>query len=98
MGNNAITVDQKNLQRYILRLNRRDRDGLSEEDVAALEQIDLFFSANLQLVSYAGDICELALIPRGDGQPPLAEVTVIRQFHTYRLASDENGHVPHLNR
>lgn len=98
MGNDAITVDQKNLQRYILRLSRRDRDGLSDKDVATLEQIDLFFTTNLHLVGYVGDIRELALTPRGDGQPPLAKVTVIRQYHMYRLASDENGRVPHFDR
>jgi hypothetical protein len=94
MHNGTITLDQKDLEKFILRLNWCQTDRLSDEDVHILKQIRLFFTVNIHLVSHAAGIKELALVPRGDGQPPLAKVLITRQLRTYSLKSDENGRVP----
>ena len=84
MHNGTITLNQKDLEKFILRLNW----------CHTLKQIRLFFTVNIHLVSHAAGIKELTLAPRGNGQPPLAEVIITRQLQTYCLRSDENGRVP----
>jgi hypothetical protein len=96
MGNKAVTLDQENLHRLILRLGWRDTDALPDEEAYVLEQVRRFFTANLHLARYATDIEELTLIPRGGDKPPQAEVRIIYHHRLYRLTSDENGHVPHF--
>ncbi len=94
MHNGTITLDQKDLEKFILRLNWCQTDRLSDEDVHTMKQIRLFFTINIHLVSHAAGIRELTLAPRGNGQPPLAEVIITRQLQTYCLKSDESGRVP----
>jgi hypothetical protein len=97
MHNGTITLDQKGLEKFILRLNWCQTDRLSDEDIHILKQIRLFFTVNIHLVSHAAGIKALTLAPRGDGQPPLAEVTITRQLRTFCLRSDEKGRVPRFH-
>ena len=94
MHNGYITLNQKDLEKFILRLNWCQTDRLSDEDVRTLKQIRLFFTVNIHLVSHAAGIKALVLAPRDNGRPPLAKVTITRQLQTYFLKSDENGRVP----
>jgi hypothetical protein len=94
MHNGTITLNQKDLEKFILRLNWCQTERLSDEDVQTLKQIRLFFTANIHLVSHAAAIKELTLAPRDDGRSPLAEVTITRQLQTFHLKSDENGRMP----
>ena len=97
MQNGTITLNQKDLEKFILRLNWCQTDRLSDEEVHTLKQIRLFFTVNIHLVSHAAGIKELTLAPRGDGRPPLAEVTITRQLRTFSLRSDENGRMPRFD-
>jgi len=76
-----------------------DLDYLERNDpeaARAVEQIGLFFAANLDMADYATGIDEITLTPQLNGAPPLVALQVTHKGRAYSLETGPDGRLPSL--